>query len=67
MRPILNLKRFNESFRHIDFQVTKLKTVRRWFCGGHMCMVTDLKHAFMHVPIIPWVIKFLRFKWKGIL
>ena len=67
MRPILNLKRFNESITHIYFKVEELKTVRRWFCEGHMCILINLKHGFMHVPIIPWVKKFLRFKWKGIL
>ena len=30
-RPILNLKRFNKSVRHVYFQMEEIKIVRKWF------------------------------------
>ena len=43
----------------------ELKTVRKWFQRGFVCMGMDLKDAFLHVPMRPEVNKFLQFAWKG--
>ena len=42
----------------------ELKTVRKWFQRGFVCMGMDLKDAFLHVPMRPEVNKFLQFAWK---
>ena len=43
----------------------ELKTVRKWFQQGTMCVGLDLKDAFLHFPMSAQVRKFLRFKWRG--
>ena len=43
----------------------ELKTVRKWFQQGTMCVRLDLKDAFLYVPMSARVKIFLRFKWKG--
>ena len=42
-----------------------LRTVRKWFQYGTMCVGLDLKGAFLHVPMDARIKKFLWFKWKG--
>ena len=42
-----------------------VKTLRKWFQKGSMCMGLDLKDAFLYVPMSARVKKFLRFKWMG--
>ena len=39
----------------------ELKTVRKWFQQGTMCVGLDLKDAFLHVPMSAQVRKFFRF------
>ena len=43
----------------------ELKTVRKWFQQGTICVGLDLKNAFLYVPMSAQVRKFLRFKWRG--
>ena len=40
----------------------ELKTVRKWFQQGTMCVGLDLKDAFLHVPMSAQVKEFLRFE-----
>ena len=61
-RPILNLKQFNKSVRHVCFKMEEIKAVRKWFWKGAWCAGLDLKDAFLHVPMHLKARKFLRFK-----
>ena len=61
---ILKLKKFNKFVHHIYFKMKDIKTVRKWFQKGSICVELDLKDAFLHVPMSVHVKKFLPFKWK---
>ena len=50
-RPILNLKKFNKYVCHIYFGMEDIKTVKKWFRKGSMCVGLDLKDAFLHAPM----------------
>ena len=63
-RPILNLKRFNKSIRHVFFKMEDIKTVRKWIQKNAWCAGLDLKDAFLHVPMHSKFRKYLRFKWN---
>ena len=64
-RPILNLKRMNNSVKKYKFKMETLRHVREWLKPGAFCIGIDLKDAFPHIPISKLFWKFLRFKWLG--
>ena len=61
-RPILNLKRMNNSIKKYKFKMETLRHVREWLKPGAFCIGIDLKDAFPHIPISEQFWKFLRFK-----
>ena len=42
-----------------------IRSLRKWFQEGFVCMGLDLKDAFFHVHTRPLVNKFLQFHWRG--
>ena len=51
METYLSLKKFNKFICHIYFKMEDVRTVRKWFQHGTMCVGLDLKDAFLHVPM----------------
>ena len=58
-RHILNLKKFNKYVCHAYFCMKDVKTVRKLFQNGTMCVGLDLKDAFLHVPMAARIKKYL--------
>ena len=58
-------EKFNICVCHLYFCMEDVKTVRKWFQKGSMCVGLNLKDASLYVPMSAWVKKFLRFKWEG--
>ena len=64
-RPILNLKRMNDSIKKYKFKMECLRHVREWLKPRSFCIGIDLKDAFPHIPMNEQCWKFLRFRWLG--
>jgi hypothetical protein len=65
LRPILNLKRFNNCVKKQRFKMETLKSIIAAVSPHQWLASIDLKDAYFHVPIAPGHHKFLRFQWQG--
>lgn len=66
IRPILNLKPFNQFLRKRKFKMETLQTIISIMQPGAWLASVDLKDAYFHVPIAREFRKFLRFQINGV-
>ena len=65
LRPILNLKRFNNFVRVLSFRMETLRTIISVVRPGMWLASVDLKDAYLHVPMREVHHRYLRFAWRG--
>jgi hypothetical protein len=65
LRPILNLKRFNQHLVRRKFKMETLGSIISIMTPGVWLASIDLKDAYLHVPIAPEDHRFLRFLING--
>ena len=66
-RPIINLKKLNQSVPYLHFKMEGLKDVKNLLRKGDWMCKLDLKDAYFSVPVNPRSRKLIRFLWKGTL
>ena len=66
LRPILNLKPFNQSVVRKGFTLDSVRSVRNELRPNDFAMSLDLKDAYYHVPVHPQHRRFLRFYFDGL-
>ena len=65
LRPILNLKQFNNCLRKVKFKMNTLESIISVMDSGLWLASVDLKDAYFHVGIRKEHRKYLRFCWQG--
>jgi hypothetical protein len=65
LRPILNLKPLNKYIRTTKFTMETLSSIKQVVQQGDWLASLDLKDAYLHVPIRPSHVHYLRFKFQG--
>ena len=63
-RPVINLKPLNQFIKKQRFKMERAKLIRDLLRRNNWMVSTDLKDAYLSVPISPQHRKFLRFPWK---
>ena len=64
-RPILNVKKFNDSVKKEHFKMESIKDAMMLVTPNCYMMTLDLKDAFQAVPITPGQYKYFRFRVAG--
>ncbi|KAI2647309.1 Transposon Ty3-G Gag-Pol polyprotein [Labeo rohita] len=65
LRPIIDLRRLNQSVMKLKFKMLTIKQVVSQIRSEDWFVTIDLKDAYFHVSILPQHRKFLRFAFRG--
>ncbi|KAL0172543.1 hypothetical protein M9458_032854, partial [Cirrhinus mrigala] len=66
LRPILDLRRLNQTLMRRPFKMLTLKQILSHVRSGDWFLSLDLKDAYFHIQIAPHHRRFLRFAFEGV-